>query len=179
MIPIFQTYRLATGRIQQCALYFVAKDTISCGIFYTWRLRRSNVNLAASAEGASAGCWQWLRCPDLCPPQLCWAAPAAPSGTSQPTPPHPTPRQQHQLQRHCRMVLGKRSYNLLLQTTWSSKTTQNWLAEQQHVHAFIPNGLHNPIPIQDFVVYGHMVFILWEQTCSVLEDFLQATVVVI
>lgn len=67
----------------------------------------------------------------------------------------------------------------LLKTTWSYRTTQNWFPEQQRVHAFIPNGLCNPILIHDFVVYGHIMFILWEQTCSVLEGFQQETMMLI
>lgn len=62
---------------------------------------------------------------------------------------------------------------------WSSKNTQNWSAEQQHVRAFIPNSLRNPVLTWNFIVYGHSMFILWEQTCSVVDSFLQATVVLI
>lgn len=105
--------------------------------------------------GASAGCWQ--QDPDFShPSSALWAKPAT-------------------LQDGVREKVLKSAFTI----TWSIRTTQNWLVEQQRVHAFAPNGLGNPVPTQDSAGYGHNMFILWEQTCSVLEDFLQATVVLI
>lgn len=153
-----QMHHLAARCIQQHSLYVVAGDTIPRGISQRWHAGRSKVSPAAARSPAGSSCGT----PALSQP-VSWGSSSS-IACNQPVCLMPAILAPETRQEGVRE-------NPLLKTTWNSRTTQNQLPEEQRVHAFIPNGLCNPIPIHDSVVYGHNMFISWEQTCSVLEGF--------
>lgn len=87
------------------------------------------------------GCWQQPQHPDLLPPQLCQST-SSNTLWGKPAFPRPATLAPEVLQHGVKENGFKIHF---LQITRSGKNTQNLLAEQQHVHAFIPNGLHNPV----------------------------------